>query len=94
MAKNHCVLSYDISDAKRRRKMAVALEGIGIRVQYSVFEAWLTNGQIQKIARESGKFIKTEDGDSFRIYRLCSACYPKRFSVGGPSPEWDRPIIL
>jgi CRISPR-associated protein Cas2 len=94
MTKNHCVLSYDIVDSKRRRKMATTLEGMGIRVQYSVFEAWLTNGQIRKLIKAGGAFIKTDEGDSFRVYRLCASCYPKRISIGGPSPDWEQPIIL
>jgi CRISPR-associated protein Cas2 len=32
------VVSYDISDDKRRRKVAQIMEGYGYRVQYSVFE--------------------------------------------------------
>ena len=94
MTKSHCVLSYDISDSKRRRKMASTLEGLGIRVQYSVFEAWLTNGQIRNLLRAGGAFIKIDEGDSFRVYRLCAACYPKRVTIGGLSPDWVQPIIL
>jgi CRISPR-associated protein Cas2 len=39
------VVSYDITDDKRRVRMAKTLLGYGQRVQYSVFEAHLTQRQ-------------------------------------------------
>jgi CRISPR-associated protein Cas2 len=37
------LVTYDISDNKRRTKLATFLEGYGRRVQKSVFECWLTD---------------------------------------------------
>ena len=41
------LVSYDISDDKRRRKVCKILEGYGYRVQYSVFECDLDDKKIQ-----------------------------------------------
>lgn len=90
----HCVLSYDITDPSRRRKLARLLEGYGLRIQYSLFEGFLSSGQIKKVVHESARFIKASEGDSLRIYCLCSACYPKAFSIGGLVPDWERAVIV
>jgi CRISPR/Cas system-associated endoribonuclease Cas2 len=73
--------------------MASTLEGWVSGYSYSVFEAWLTNGQIRICSGRRG-FHKIDEGDSFRVYRLCAACYPKRVTIGGLSPDWVQPIIL
>ncbi len=38
MARIRYLVSYDICDPKRLRRVARALEGFGVRLQYSVFE--------------------------------------------------------
>ena len=38
MSRMRYLVSYDISDPKRLRKVARSLEGFGVRLQYSVFE--------------------------------------------------------
>ena len=38
MSRLRYLVSYDISDPKRLRKVARSLEGFGVRLQYSVFE--------------------------------------------------------
>ena len=38
MARTRYIVSYDISDPKRLRKVAKILEGYGSRIQFSVFE--------------------------------------------------------
>ena len=52
------VVSYDISDDKRRRMVAKLLEGYGYRVQYSVFECDLSLKQLQKLRRELKPYVK------------------------------------
>ncbi|MGV2391312.1 MAG UNVERIFIED_CONTAM: CRISPR-associated endonuclease Cas2 [Microcystis novacekii LVE1205-3] len=43
------VVSYDISDDKRRTKIHNTLKSYGQRVQYSVFECDLTDTQYAKL---------------------------------------------
>jgi len=45
------VISYDVSDDKKRRKLAKYLESYGVRVQYSVFETELNDTQVSKMIR-------------------------------------------
>jgi CRISPR-associated protein Cas2 len=45
------VISYDIPDDKRRKKIADLLEGYGQRVQYSVFECQLNREKYNDFRR-------------------------------------------
>ena len=58
------VVSYDISDDKRRREVAKIMEGHGYRVQYSVFECELDLKQIAKLQKKLRPFVKIKDMDS------------------------------
>ena len=51
MARRHYLVSYDISDDKRRNKVFDILEGQGDRVQYSVFFCDLSSSE--RVALES-----------------------------------------
>lgn len=75
------VISYDITDDKRRNKVAKILESYACRVQYSVFEIICNEEVIDKIASELKNIIK-ENEDSIRIYSLCNSCV-KRVTVFG-----------
>ena len=75
------VISYDISQDKRRNKVAKTLQDYGARVQYSVFEVNLERKQIDQLRRELHKLIDA-DQDSIRFYTLCQACY-KQIDVLG-----------
>lgn len=43
------LVSYDIADPKRLRRVARALEGFGTRLQYSVFECPLDELRLEKL---------------------------------------------
>jgi CRISPR-associated protein Cas2 len=63
------IISYDIRDEKRIRKVAKYLEGVSIRLQYSVF--MLVNPkkeELQKIILEVIKLIEKED--SVKVYKF------------------------
>ncbi len=62
------VISYDISNDKRRRKVAQTMESYGYRVQYSVFECDLTRKQLLKLQKTLRPFVKTQEMDSIRFY--------------------------
>ena len=64
------VISYDISDDKRRDAAAERLLGWGERVQESVFECWLTEGELRRLIRQLEAMID-ERTDRLRCYRLC-----------------------
>lgn len=64
------VISYDISNDKRRRKVATIMEGYGYRVQFSVFECDLTAQQLKAVQKKLRPCVKKGEGDSIRFYPL------------------------
>lgn len=94
MERSFYLLAYDIADSKRLAKIAKALESIGERVQDSVFEAYLTEEELQKLLKKTGKIMK-ESEDSLRIYWLCQACRSKIRCVGQgrPTPPPSAMIV-
>lgn len=87
------VISYDIPADKRRMKVAKLLEGFGQRVQYSVFECDLTEKQYTKLQRKLKRLIEPDEGDSLRIYRLCSGCVPTIEIIGAGPPVETSPDV-
>jgi len=52
MSRIRYLVSYDISNPKRLRRVARALEGFGVRLQYSVFECALDELRLEKLRAE------------------------------------------
>ena len=73
------LIAYDLSNNKRRLKLSKLLESLGLRVQGSVFEGWLTGPELKHLLQH-GKPLIHEDEDSLRIYPLCRACHEKMIS--------------
>ncbi len=65
------LVTYDIVDDRRRLKVAKIMEDFGERVQYSVFECFLTRRQRELLIRRLKGVINQEE-DSVRIYDLGS----------------------
>ncbi|HOV49703.1 MAG TPA: CRISPR-associated endonuclease Cas2 [Anaerolineae bacterium] len=92
------LISYDIPDDKRRLKIAQLLEGYGERVQYSVFEVWVTEKELEQLCEQLRRWVKASSREaeaaaaaepvngSVRIYTLCSACREKRVVLGDGKP--------
>jgi CRISPR-associated protein Cas2 len=70
----YIVISYDISEDKRRTKIHNILKSYGEWVQFSIFECDLTQTQYAKLRSRLSKLIKPET-DSIRFYFLCSCCH-------------------
>lgn len=64
------VVSYDISDDKRRRKVAKIMEGYGFRVQYSVFECDLEPKKVTELQQRLRPLVKGQLWESIRFYPL------------------------
>ncbi len=60
------VFSYDVSDDKRRRKIARLLEDAATRVQYSVFEVRMSRQRAEALAQRLAAHLGP--GDSLRLY--------------------------
>ena len=75
------IISYDISDTKRRNEISDILKDFGVRVQYSVFECLLTQDQfLVLLGRLRAQIDPTTD--SLRCYRLCQSCVDEIVVVG------------
>ncbi len=76
------VISYDISDDRRRLQVANALLDYGgHRVQRSVFECYITVQNFARLQRRLQRLID-EGADSLRFYHLCENCQPKMIRLG------------
>lgn len=78
----HVVVTYDISEDKRRTKIHKILSSYGQWMQFSVFECNLTNTQYAKLRNRLNKLIKDQE-DSIRFYFLCECCQQKVERIGG-----------
>jgi CRISPR-associated protein Cas2 len=78
----HVVITYDISENKRRTKIHKILSSYGQWMQFSVFECNLTATQYTKLRNRLNKLIKS-DLDSIRFYFLCECCQQKVERIGG-----------
>ncbi len=63
------VVTYDIPNDQRRKKVSDLLEGYGRRVQYSVFECVLTPSKYEELKHRLQPRLKQEE-DSVRVYPL------------------------
>jgi CRISPR-associated protein Cas2 len=73
MALTH-VITYDISDDRRRARVAAVLQAYGDRVQRSVFIATVDDAMLQDARTRIGEIINPET-DSVYIFRQCAACW-------------------
>jgi len=80
------LITYDISIDKRRTKLAKLLEGFGQRVQYSVFECDMEERQVSQLYRRLTRLLRPAEGDSLRIYKLCTNCRSTVTIIGAGPP--------
>ncbi|MEM9483609.1 MAG: CRISPR-associated endonuclease Cas2 [Cyanobacteria bacterium P01_F01_bin.116] len=78
----HVIVTYDISNDKRRTKIHKALTSYGQWMQFSVFECNLTADQYAKLRNRLNALIKPDE-DSIRFYFLCACCQQKVERIGG-----------
>jgi CRISPR-associated protein Cas2 len=88
-----CVVSYDIPDNKRRRKLAKIIMDYGDRVQYSVFECILDKKLLDKMIRSIYETV-SEDEDSVRIYTLCAGCVKDIAVIGCGEVSEDKDVYI
>lgn len=62
------VLCYDVSCNKKRRRISKALEEVASRVQFSVFEARLSDAVLRRVVKQVEGLL--DKGDSLRVYTI------------------------
>lgn len=88
------MVSYDITDDTRRRRIQKILEGFGARVQYSVFECEISEPHYRELRT---RVVDVMDGESaiVRFYNPCTSCSGKTDFIGnGAILEDDSYFIV
>jgi CRISPR-associated protein Cas2 len=70
------VVTYDITDDRRRLHVSDELENFGARVNYSVFECRLDPDHLADLKQRLAEKIEPTE-DNVRYYTLCDACVRK-----------------
>ena len=87
------VISYDISDDRRRLRVAKVLKDFGARVQLSVFEVILDSDQLERLKKRVSRELNSEE-DQLRIYPLCGACAEHIEIIGQGVVTQDPDVIV
>lgn len=84
------LVSYDVRDAKRLRRVAKHLEGYGERMQYSVFRCWLTPREAQRLRWELTEMLAA--CDDVLMIPLCTRCVDgiETTHTTSKEPEWPE----
>lgn len=81
------VFSYDVEDDQHRRRVARILENHAVRVQKSVFEAWMERSVADAVATRVAAAMGPND--SLRVYAIGDDGFG-RTSVFGATPRPER----
>ena len=93
------LITYDVSTEtpagrKRLRKVALACQDFGQRVQKSVFECSVNEMQYEEVMRRLLEIIEEKE-DSLRVYRLIEPKekYVQVYGVNTAS-DFEEPLVL
>lgn len=87
------IICFDIANTKRLRKVAIALENVGERIQHSVFECFLSNADLVTLKQHIAKIIVPEE-DHIRYYGLCHKDQAKVLLQGAGKRSQERDFYL
>ena len=80
------VVAFDVSSDRRRRKIVKILEKYGTRVNFSVFECLVTEGDALELKRMIALAMKAGK-DNILVWSLCKTCIDRRISILGVREE-------
>lgn len=84
------LVSYDVRDPKRLRRVAKLLEGYGERVQHSLFRVRATAERLEKLRWELSELMAVED--DLLVIPLCDRCAAKVDDHSrGDRSDWGEP---
>jgi CRISPR-associated protein Cas2 len=88
------LVAYDISDAKRLRKVAATCEDFGYRRQFSVFICRLTALDLVRLRSRLYDIIDL-DADQVIFVPLCARCSEQIEALGRPTEPPDaRDVVI
>jgi CRISPR-associated protein Cas2 len=80
------VVVYDIPDDKRRVRLSNFLEGHGRRIQWSVFECFISLDEMRQLHEKVKKLVKAEE-DNVRFYWIPTEAASAVLTIGSSKPE-------
>jgi CRISPR-associated protein Cas2 len=86
------LVCYDVRDPARLKRCASILEGIGERVQYSIFRCWMTKSKMNELRWRLT--VELDEVDDVLFIPLCSRCVAGMETTFSTSkvPNWpDAP---
>lgn len=85
------LITYDVREPKRLRRVAKKLEGYGVRVQFSVFRCRLDQETLEKLHWELNRLMAAED--NLLVIPLCDKCSEKipEHSTGNQADWGEKP---
>lgn len=87
------MVTYDIADDRRRERIVKVLEAIGHRVNFSVFECFLTDVQYKTMCERLTKNAVGKN-DHVNIYPICTECYARIKYIPMQIPLMSQPVIV
>jgi CRISPR-associated protein Cas2 len=91
------LISYDIPSTpggdRRRARIARYLEGLGLRVQFSLFELELPPERLPAVVAHL-ESLHDPSEDSIRVYPICSACSDRSHRLGMEAPCEHGPLLI
>lgn len=86
----HYLITYDISNDKRRTKLSELLDKYGIRVNYSVYECELNQSKLDKLLYEVElKKLLNKKYDSLRFYHIHQNSLARSFDVANRADPFE-----
>ncbi|MEE9326664.1 MAG: CRISPR-associated endonuclease Cas2 [Cocleimonas sp.] len=87
------VICFDVADKKRLRHVAIQMENFGQRVQYSVFECHLDEGELEELKARLEAIINKKE-DHVRYYGICNKDKSKILIDGSGSITRDNDYYM
>jgi len=87
------LISYDVTDDRRRYRVAETLKDFAHRVQYSVFECELKPEELTVLLKRVQEALEPAE-DSCRIYRLCKECVEETIVLGRGEPYQEPKVVV
>ena len=86
------VVTYDVSDDKRRTLLHKTLRRFGDRVQFSVFECVITERLFDEMRRAVAEVVLPED--NVRYYDICAGCRRETITLGRAFTTKDKRVYI
>jgi CRISPR-associated protein Cas2 len=87
------VICYDVTDDRRRERLASTLLDFGRRVQESVFMATLDDELFGRMMKRVEQLVDAE-ADTLHVLPLCAACEGKVRRLGRAELPEDKPYYI